>query len=79
MKYDRMTRWIHAGTALTANFMWVDIIGHSGMAIYHQWQGSPVITDRFNLEENNSLTIRTGGAIIWQHFLVIGSTEICCG
>jgi len=35
--------------AFIANFMWGYIVGHSGMAIYHQWRGSPLITDMFNL------------------------------
>jgi len=35
--------------AVIAGFMWGYIVGHAVMAIYHQWRGSPLITDMFNL------------------------------
>ena len=34
---------------VSASFMWSYIIGHAVMAIYHQWRGSPLIMDMFNL------------------------------
>jgi cytochrome b561 len=35
--------------AVIASFMWGYIIGHTGMAIYHQWRDRHLITDMFNL------------------------------
>jgi cytochrome b561 len=32
-----------------ANFVWVYVFGHAGMALYHQLSGSPLISDMFNL------------------------------
>lgn len=35
--------------AFIAGFVWIYVIGHAGMAVFHQLTGTPLISDMFNL------------------------------